>query len=325
MALAAARAASRTPTYVPHRQMLPSSPLRISSTVGFGVLVEERLARGDEAGRAVAAHQAVVLVEGVGHAVLAGVEALERLDRLALARDGQRGAGIDRVAVDDRRAGAAARAIADPLGAGHVEPVAQRVEQRAARLDRAGAILAVDLERDLDRAGEDLRSRPRRPGPRRAGRSPGRSGRPWPPPRPSPARSRAGCGRRPAGFSGFLFSHRANLPFHFAPTSTSTRESAPPGARPPHRVTTTAKPNPIEQYTTPRPARRQESGSPDQAGVSVLGSNRSNAPAIEHHHAAPARPGGWRRPWRPSPSGRTRSPRRQRRPGPRRLPAAARG
>ena len=168
MALAAASAACRTPMYVPQRQMLPSSPFLTSSRRRVGVLVEEGLAGGDEAGRAVAAHQAVVLVEGVGHALLAGVEALQGLDRLALARDGQRGAGVDRVAVDDRRAGAAARAIADPLGAGHVEPVAQRVEQRAPRLDRARAILAVDLERDLDRAGEHLGLAPGRPWPRRA-------------------------------------------------------------------------------------------------------------------------------------------------------------
>src|SRR3954451_5452319 len=38
MALAAAIAALITPTYVPHRQMFPSSPLRTSSGVGFGFL-----------------------------------------------------------------------------------------------------------------------------------------------------------------------------------------------------------------------------------------------------------------------------------------------
>ena len=49
IALAAARAAWSTPTYVPHRQMLPSRPLRTSSSGRVRVLVEQRLARGDEA------------------------------------------------------------------------------------------------------------------------------------------------------------------------------------------------------------------------------------------------------------------------------------
>ena len=83
--------------------MLPSSPLADLFERRVRVLVQERLAGGDEPGRAVAAHQAVVLVEGVGDALLAGVEALQGLDRLALAGDGQRGARVDRVAVDDRR------------------------------------------------------------------------------------------------------------------------------------------------------------------------------------------------------------------------------
>src|SRR5262249_55471189 len=101
----------------------------------IGVLVEERLAGRDEAGCAVAAHERVILMEGVRHAALAGVEALERLDRLALARDGQRGAGIDRIAIDDCRTRTATGAVTHPLGAGHIQAIAQGVEQGAPWLD----------------------------------------------------------------------------------------------------------------------------------------------------------------------------------------------
>ena len=62
-------------------------------------------------------------------------------------------AGVDALAVHDHRAGAAGAAVADPLGAGHVEMIAQRVEQRDARLDRQAYGFAVDLEGDRDRAG----------------------------------------------------------------------------------------------------------------------------------------------------------------------------
>src|SRR5262249_5114179 len=123
---------------------------------GVRVLVDERLDGRDEPGRAVAAHEAVVLVEGVGNPLLARVEALEGLDRLALTRDGQGCAGINRIAVDDRGACAAAPAVADPLRTRDVQPIAERVEQRAAWLDLARAILPVDLERDVDGAVEDL-------------------------------------------------------------------------------------------------------------------------------------------------------------------------
>ena len=43
VALAAACAAARTPMYVPQRQMLPSIPLRISSSVAFGCLSRNAL------------------------------------------------------------------------------------------------------------------------------------------------------------------------------------------------------------------------------------------------------------------------------------------
>src|SRR5208337_3070674 len=124
-----------------------------------GVLVQHGLAGGDEPRRAVTAHQGVVLVKGVGYSLLPGVEALQGLDRLPLAGDGQRGARVHRRTVDDRRAGAAACPVANALGAGHVQPVAQGIEQGGSRLDGGLVLLAVDLERDLDRARDDLRPR----------------------------------------------------------------------------------------------------------------------------------------------------------------------
>ena len=146
--------------YVPHRQMLPSSPLRTSSRVGLGFLSRSALQAVTKPGRAVAAHQAVVLVEGVGHALLAGVEALEGLDRLALAGDGQRGARVDRVAVDDRRCRRRSSPGRRPAWGRSRRggSAACRAACSAARPCRL-AILAVDLERDLDLAREDLRAR----------------------------------------------------------------------------------------------------------------------------------------------------------------------
>ena len=62
---------------------------------------------------------------------------------------------VDALAVDDDGAGAAGAAVADPLGAGEIEVIAQRVEQGDARLDGEVDGFAVDVERDGDRAGSD--------------------------------------------------------------------------------------------------------------------------------------------------------------------------
>ena len=72
---------------------------------------------------------------------------------LALGVDGEHGAAIDGLAVHDDGAGAAGAAVADALGAGQAEPVAQGVEQRDARLDRELVRLAIDLESDRHRTG----------------------------------------------------------------------------------------------------------------------------------------------------------------------------
>ena len=55
--------------------------------------------------------------------------------RVAFVHDGERQAGIDPPPVDDHRAGAALAVVAALLGAGQVQMLAQRVEQRGARVE----------------------------------------------------------------------------------------------------------------------------------------------------------------------------------------------
>ncbi len=124
---------------------------------GLGVLVQGGPHGDDEAGRAEAALLGVVLHEGGGHGIESAVagQRLGRLDLAALGFQGQHGAGVDRLAVEHDGAGAAGAAVADALAAGDVEVVAQRVEQRDARLDAVGHLGAVDGQCDLGRRGAD--------------------------------------------------------------------------------------------------------------------------------------------------------------------------
>ncbi len=80
-------------------------------------------------------------------------EAFDGFDLLALRVDGEHGAAIHHLFVDDDGAGAAGAAVADALGAGQIELIAQGVEQSGARLDRGFVTPAVDVERDGDRVG----------------------------------------------------------------------------------------------------------------------------------------------------------------------------
>src|SRR5262245_47124060 len=123
------------------------------------VLLEQTDAGHDEARRAEAAHQRVLVAERLLHRVqlAAGGEAVHGANLLALALDRERRARVDRAAVDDHRAGAAGAAVAAAFVARHVDAHAQRVEQRHARLDRQAAHLAVDVEGDRHGAGTDDR------------------------------------------------------------------------------------------------------------------------------------------------------------------------
>ena len=62
---------------------------------------------------------------------------------------GERQAGIDPPAVDEDRAGAALAVVAALLGAGQAQVLAQRVEQRRARIDLQAVLLAIDRQRHL--------------------------------------------------------------------------------------------------------------------------------------------------------------------------------
>ena len=173
-------------------------------------------------------------------------------------------------------------AVADPLGARHVQPMPERVEQGAARLDLARAILAVDLQGDLDRAGEDLRLGLGGLGLiEDAGRLAGQHGR---------GRRHA---RAPQEVAAAVTARRARVSW----VSGLSSSESPVSVRPyildtpgnPRRVAVpplSSPARPMAQpgiqstyYSTPRPLPRQGPGSPNQAGVSVLGSNRSNARA----------------------------------------------
>ena len=89
--------------------------------------------------------------------LLRRAEALDGRDLVALGVGGEHQAGLDRLAVEEHRAGAAGAAVADLLGAGEVEVVAQRVEQRHPRLDGHLPHRAVHLQVQRDGVGpQDL-------------------------------------------------------------------------------------------------------------------------------------------------------------------------
>src|ERR1035438_1615503 len=118
------------------------------------IVVEEGFGRHDESRRAVAALLPVVVDEGFRDRVrLAAGNAFDGLNVFALRVDGQNRAAIHGFAVEDDRAGAAGGPVAHALGAGQFQLIAQRIEQRDARLQVEGLRFAVDLERDGDRAG----------------------------------------------------------------------------------------------------------------------------------------------------------------------------
>ena len=75
-------------------------------------------------------------------------EAFDGRDLRAVLHDGEREAGIDAPAVDQHRAGAALAVVAALLGAGEVEMLAQRVEQRRPGRDAQLVIDAVDVKGD---------------------------------------------------------------------------------------------------------------------------------------------------------------------------------
>jgi len=118
-----------------------------------GVFVQESLGRNHEARRAVAALHGVPLAVGVDQGLPLGIgrDALDGLDRLALAFHGEGAAGKNGPAVDDDGAGAAHAPVAHVLGPGEAELELQGALQGPVGLDQDFAILPVDMEFGRDR------------------------------------------------------------------------------------------------------------------------------------------------------------------------------
>src|SRR5207245_10868276 len=113
------------------------------------VLVEKSLASHHESRRAEPALLRVVLHESSHHGVQVTIsrKAFNGLDIMTLRLDGQRGARINRFAVNDPRAGAAGGSVADPLGTGDVQAGAAGVQDGDAGLEVHMVALPVDTRR----------------------------------------------------------------------------------------------------------------------------------------------------------------------------------
>jgi hypothetical protein len=119
-------------------------------TIGVAVrlLGEQRMGRGDEARRAEATLQGVVLAEGLlqrRQIVIVG-QAFDRDDLRTFRLHGEDQAGAHRGTIHQHGAGAANAMLAADVGAGQPQLVAQAIDQRHARLDLDADLLAVDLE-----------------------------------------------------------------------------------------------------------------------------------------------------------------------------------
>ena len=109
----------------------------MSASVGSGFDFKQRAARHHHAGRAVAALQAVLLVEALLDRIELAVllEPLDGHDLAAVGLHGEDRAGLDRDAVEQDRAGAAVRRVAADVRAGQPQVLAQEMDEEEARLD----------------------------------------------------------------------------------------------------------------------------------------------------------------------------------------------
>ena len=121
------------------------------------IAFQQRRDAHNETRRAITALQRVPVQERLLHRGQFSVprQSLNRRDFVALRLDGEFLAGINRQVVHQHRAGAAGRAVAAFLRAGQAGIIAQRVEQRHARLDHQIEFLAVDCQGHRHRAGAD--------------------------------------------------------------------------------------------------------------------------------------------------------------------------
>ena len=132
--------------------------------VGTAGLLEQRDRRHDLARRAVAALVAVAGHERRLHRVqrLGRAQALDRRDLLPVVHQGQAQARVHPAAVHVHGARAALPVVAALLRAGEGDGLAEAIEQRRPRVDAQPLLLAVDAQRDRDRA---LDARPARAAP----------------------------------------------------------------------------------------------------------------------------------------------------------------
>src|SRR5437763_12347105 len=112
--------------------------------------VKERLGSDHKARSAESALRAIVIHEGLLHRMQFAIlhQRLNRDDGLALRLNGQHGAGIDGLVVEQHGAGSTLAAVANPFRSGDIEVVAERVEQSYTRLDQNVMRLAVDGQCD---------------------------------------------------------------------------------------------------------------------------------------------------------------------------------
>src|ERR1700730_1915601 len=115
------------------------------------ILLEQVRGGHDEAWRAVAALQAVLVPESLLKRVELAVlgHALDRREALALGLEREHGAALDRLAVHQDRAGAALACVAPDVGASQADHVPQVVHEQKPRLDLMLVVMTVDCRRHL--------------------------------------------------------------------------------------------------------------------------------------------------------------------------------
>ena len=119
---------------------------------GVGVVAQEFKQGGQHAGRAEAALQAVIVLEGLLQRVqllVVGRDALHRQNLPPVGLDREHEATSRGAAVEQDSAGAANAVLASDMGAGEQELVANEVGQQHPGLDLARVGLAVDRDSDL--------------------------------------------------------------------------------------------------------------------------------------------------------------------------------
>src|SRR5690606_39012287 len=119
--------------------------------VGRLVLLEETDGRHDHPGGAVAALEAMTLPEPFlyGMELAVGRQTFDRGDGGSVRLDGEHGAGLDRLAVDQHRASPAVAGFAADVGAGEALILTQEVDQQSSWFHLGGDAASVDRHRDL--------------------------------------------------------------------------------------------------------------------------------------------------------------------------------